>query len=84
MNNNPQNSYYESKFGIGILLGLFLGIIGLVIGLCIYPENSYSRKTFIKGWAWAFCVCIGIVILIFLIFYILYINALGTWMTSLS
>lgn len=48
MNNSPQSKYNESKTGIGVVLGLFLGIIGLIIGICIYPEGTVARKTFIK------------------------------------
>ena len=52
MDNSPQSKYNESKAGIGVVLGLFLGIIGLIIGICIYPEGTVARKTFIKAWAW--------------------------------
>ena len=30
----------ESKTGLGALLGIFLGLIGLIIGLCFYPSGS--------------------------------------------
>ncbi len=40
----------EPKTGMGVLMGLFLGLIGLVIGLLLYKENTIARKTFIKGW----------------------------------
>lgn len=44
------NSPSTSKTGIGVLLALFLGVIGLIIGLCLYPSNTYERQTFLKGW----------------------------------
>ena len=59
----------ESKTGLGVLLSLLLGLIGLVIGLCIYPSDSVERKTFVKGWIIAFVISIVIsVILYFTVF----------------
>ena len=49
-------SQVESKTGMGVIAALFLGIIGLVIGICLYPENSVARKTFLKGWTITFIV----------------------------
>ncbi len=45
---NPE--HLESKKGTGILLGLFLGLIGLIIGVLMYPSGTVARTTFIKGW----------------------------------
>lgn len=59
--NEPlSNDYSKSKTGIGVLCGLFLGIIGLIIGICIFPENTESRRTFIKGWIITFVVSIAL------------------------
>lgn len=62
-----QKSYEvdEPKTGIGILLGLFLGLIGLVIGLLLYPSNTVRRETFIKGWVGAFVASIVVGIIIY-------------------
>ena len=46
---NTQGESKESKAGIGVVMGLFLGLIGLIIGICIYKEGSYERQTFLKG-----------------------------------
>lgn len=60
------------KTGLGILFALFLGLIGLIIGICLYKENTIARQTFITGWtltfifSWA-CYLILILLLIFLI-----------------
>lgn len=38
---------------LGVFLSLFLGPIGLIIGLTLYPdgnEKAKERKTFIDGW----------------------------------
>lgn len=40
----------ESKSFVGSMLNLFLGILGLIIGLMIYPYESFARKTFVTGW----------------------------------
>ena len=37
-----KNSEGESKTGLGALLGFLLGLIGLIIGLCLYPNNIFS------------------------------------------
>lgn len=62
-----QKSYEvdEPKTGIGVLLGLFLGIIGLIIGLLLYPSGTLRRSTFIKGWVGAFIGSIVVAIIIY-------------------
>ena len=64
---NVQKSYEveEPKTAIGVLLGLFLGLIGLVIGLLLYPSNTIRRETFIKGWVGAFVAEIVFAIIIY-------------------
>lgn len=57
----------EPKTGIGILLALVLGLIGLVIGLCLYKENTIARKTFLKAWGITYGVLVLIYIIIFAI-----------------
>ena len=60
-NNSVEESLAgESKKGLGILMGIFLGLIGLVIGICLYPANSVERKTFIKGWGIAFAISLAV------------------------
>ena len=64
---NTQKSYEidEPKTGIGVLLGLFLGLIGLIIGLLLYPSGTLRRETFIRGWVGAFICSIVIVVIIY-------------------
>ena len=57
-------TYGESKKGIGVLLCLFLGVIGLIIGLLLYPAYSEERSTFIKGWVGTFVVTIVVAIIL--------------------
>ncbi len=66
----------EPKTGIGILMGLFLGISGLIIGLCIYPAGTIARKSFLKAWGITFGVAIAVVVFLFLA--VLLISAVGT------
>ena len=42
------NVYYDDKTGLGIALSLFLGLLGLIIGACIFDD--YEKKTFLTGW----------------------------------
>ena len=69
-NKNTLNEIDEPKTGIGILLGLFLGIIGLIIGLCLFKEGTIARKTFIKAWTTTFIISIVIGIIIGIAYYI--------------
>lgn len=46
----------EPKTVIGVIMSIFLGVIGIVIGLLMFPEGTVARKTFIKGWLIAFIV----------------------------
>ena len=67
---NP-NDELKSKKGIGIVMGLFLGLIGLIIGLLLYPNETVERQTFIKGWLTAFLIGIGISVLFVIIYFFL-------------
>ena len=62
--------YNESKTGIGVVLALFLGLIGMIIGVCIYPEGTVARKTFIKSWLITYFVSIGVAVLLFVILFV--------------
>ena len=42
----------ENKFRIGILLSILMSLVGLLVGCLLYPKDTYSRFTFVKGWAW--------------------------------
>lgn len=55
------SGYGEDKTTVGVLMSLFLGLIGLVIGLLMY--SGYERETFLKGWLKAFIVCLIIAII---------------------
>ena len=67
----------ESKTGLGALLGIFLGLIGLIIGLCMYPSQSFERKTFMKGWGIAFAISVVVGI-------ILYVAVIGSVLGAAS
>ena len=53
----------ESKSTVGVLMSLFLGLIGLCIGLLMYPANSYERQTFLKGWTKCFVICLLVIVI---------------------
>ena len=58
----------ESKTGIGVLMGLFLGLIGLIIGLCMYKAETVERKTFMKGWGITFGICAVLTVILFAVY----------------
>ena len=59
-----QTKNVESKKTLGVVLGLFLGLIGLIIGVCCYQSDSYERETFMKGWVKGFVISIIIAVVI--------------------
>ena len=61
--------YYlgSSKTGLGFLAGIFLGFMGLVIGLLYYPYESIERDTFVSGWLVAFWISVIIAVIAFAI-----------------
>lgn len=68
----------KEKTGIGVLMGLFLGIIGLIIGIVIYPQDTIARKTFLKGWGIAFGISMCVLVVIYIIVYVSTMNAIST------
>ena len=62
---NPEHQ--QSKTGMGVLFALLLGVIGLVVGICLYPEGTYARKTFIKSWVITYAISIVAAIVIAII-----------------
>ena len=78
-NSLKSKEHNESKTGIGVLCALFLGIIGLIIGICIYPNESNARKTFLKGWGITFGVCAGIILMVYLALIIFIFGASGIY-----
>ncbi len=55
---NQNQRPIESKSVIGAALAFFLGLIGLLIGLLLYPVGTYERETFLRGWIKCFVICI--------------------------
>lgn len=53
----------SDNFLIGVLLSLFLGVIGLIIGICLY-RDGYARESFINGWVKCFLCQIVIALII--------------------
>ena len=48
---------------LGVVLSLFLGPLGLAIGLRIYPEGYEERRTFISGWIIGYFVWTAIAVI---------------------
>lgn len=68
--NEPSHAkdYKTPKTAIGVLLGFFLGLIGLIIGVLMYPEGTVARKTFIKSWGITYAVTFAIEVLLIIIY----------------
>lgn len=64
--NNITNN--EPKTAFGVILALALGLIGLIIGLVMYPEGSVARSTFLKAWLITYLVATVISVIIGIIF----------------
>jgi len=64
INDAPKVTKGDSKKDIGVLMCLFLGLLGLIIGLLLYPAYSEERDTFLQGWKKCFVVLliIGVVV----------------------
>ena len=68
-----------SKKGLGVLFCLFLGLIGLIIGICIYPSGSVERDTFVSGWVTTLIVTIVISVVLVLFAYCVGLNLLSSY-----
>ena len=66
-NRNSRAEYKTDKTGMGVLLAFVLGLIGLIIGLCLYPEMTVARKTFLKAWGITYGCTIGVSLFLIII-----------------
>lgn len=55
------------KTAVGFFLGLFLNLIGLIIGVLMYPASSDERRTFVKGWGISLAIEVVLSVLIVII-----------------
>lgn len=78
----PQPQQGSSKKGIGVVCGLFLGIIGLLIMLC-WPDKSVERDTFIKGWVIGFVISIAIGLVSTILFFTVFAEVFREMIESL-
>ncbi len=42
------NNIFEKS--MGVLLAIFLSIVGLIVGLLVYREDTQKREVFLIGW----------------------------------
>ena len=66
------------KMGIG-MLSIFI-VIGLIIGVCVFPTGSYERETFMKGWTKGFVITL----IISLVFGVIYGCAIASLVGSMG
>lgn len=67
----------HSKKGLGVVLGIFFGLIGLLIAICVYPDNTEERKTCVDGWVTGFIVSLFIVAVAVTIYFTLIVRWLS-------
>ena len=65
---NGVTSGAESKMLPGFLCGLCLAMIGAIIGMCMFSNGSYERRTFMKGWRIGFAIVAVIAIIIGIVY----------------
>lgn len=64
ISNRMEPTLFEQLKKVGILLGIFTGIIGLLITLYLYSDKKDERKVIEVYWTRAFIVCLVISIII--------------------
>ena len=78
--NNKQspeiNNTIHNKHSVGVILGMFFNLLGLVIGICLYNNNEKEKNTFISGWIKGFVVSIIFAVIIGIIVYFSTLNAI--------
>ena len=60
----PSSNSYVSKSTEGVLMALFLGVIGLIIGLLLYPSGTYERESFLSAWVKTFVITIIVAVVL--------------------
>ncbi|MBQ7452853.1 MAG: hypothetical protein IJS68_01130 [Clostridia bacterium] len=68
----------KPRGGVGFFLALFLGLIGLVIGLLLFEKNKFERETFVNGWFAGFIVGIVLGLFIYFLYYSYLTNLIHT------
>ena len=58
--------HYQSKSAVGVLMCLFLGLLGLLIGCLIY--SGYEKESFLRAWVKTFVITLIVgVVLVFVL-----------------
>ena len=67
---NPKNE--EPRVFAGVLAAMVFGVLGLIVGMFMYPNGSYARKSFTNAWLTTVIVKIAIEVVLSVIIYITY------------
>lgn len=81
--NLNKNSKSQDKYWIGILCSFFLGLIGLIIGVCLYDSTTYERTSFMDGWIKGFIVSLITGVVLFIFSFMIFQAQLSTLLNSL-
>ena len=62
---HPQYEIFDiDRTWFGVLMAILVGLIGLIVGLYVYPYDTQSRSTFIRGWATTFIATMLLAVII--------------------
>ena len=62
------SDYGFDKTLTGVLMCIFLDVIGLIIGILMYPSGTTERETFLRGWLKTFIVIVILAVVALLVF----------------
>lgn len=66
---SPSTPGETNPYTLGFILGLFMGYIGLAIGLLIYAKDDENRNSFLTYWIIGYVVLTIILIVIAIIYF---------------
>ncbi|MGN0961444.1 MAG: hypothetical protein ACI4PF_04525 [Christensenellales bacterium] len=73
----------KSRKGLGVVLGLFIGLLGLLF-LLAFPQGSNERDTFIKGWTIGFIIQIVLGVVGGILFGVVFAGMFSSAMDSIE
>lgn len=65
ISNRMESTLFEQLKKVGILLGIFTGVVGLFITMYLYSDRKDERKVIEVYWTRAFIVCLVIAVIVF-------------------
>ncbi len=79
---NIYTEHDKSKTFIGVLFAIFGGVLGLIAGLMLYPDGTYSRETFFRGWLCMIIIELCILLFVLSILLFIYLRSIIVIMSA--